>query len=337
MVEGISIKTEADAFEVIELFLKGAKFPGGIELEGWPKLKVRLVGEKFESSITPSVMKSFIELQNLVYKSYAIAQYNTDDTRKLSKEERDELEIEVKVEEGSSIFEVDFQAVLLKFAEKAAETMSPELIAVTVLGLGVLWAGKASFSNYLNYRKDVRMAEVKSEEQREMLSTIKENSKEETERTRLLTQLLVSQPALEAVSRQAYDARTEMLKGFSTAEQATVSEITITQDVAQELVTSARRKATEKRMDGYYRIVRVDSSNPEEFKVKVRRHRSGVEFEAVVEDSTLDSEKKDVLQYAEWERTTVYLHINAKVLDDDIKQAVVIGVERKDPPKDEAN
>jgi hypothetical protein len=178
------------------------------------------------------------------------------------------------------------------------------------------------------------MAEVKSEEQREMLSAIKENSKEETERTRLLTQLLVKHPALEAVSRQTYDARTEMLKGFATADQATVSGVTVSQEVAQELVISARRKATEKRLDGYYRITRVDSSNPDEFKVKVRRHRSGIEFEAIVEDSTLDSEKKDVLQYAEWERTTVYLNINAKVLDDDIKQAVVIGVERKDPPKD---
>jgi hypothetical protein len=44
--------------------------------------------------------------------------------------------------------------------------------------------------------------------------------------------------------------------------------------------------------------------------------------------------KGDRFIFAEWERTTVYLHINAKVLDDDIKQVVVIGVERKDPPKD---
>lgn len=332
MANKIAIKNESDAFAAIEQYLKDGKFSGNVELKGWPKLQVRLVGDKFESSITPTVMKSFIELQNLIYKSYAIAQYDTDDTRRLSKEERDELEIEVKVEEGSSIFEVDFQEVLVKFAEKAAETMSPELIAITVLGLGVLWAGKTSFSTYLNYRKDVRLAEVKSEEQREMLSTIKENSKEETARVELLTRLLVKQPALEQISRRTYDARTEMLKGFSSADEATVSGVTVSQEVAQELVVSARRKASEKRLDGYYRVVRVDSSNPDEFKVKVRKNRSTTEFEAVVEDSNLDSDMKEVLQYAEWERTTVYLNINAKILDDSIKNAIIVGVERKNPP-----
>ena len=119
-------------------------------------------------------MKSFLELQNLVYKSYAIAQYDTDDTRKLSSAEREELEILIKVEEGSSIFEIDFQGVLEKFAQKAAETMSPELIAITVIGLGVLWVGKASYGAYLDYRKEVRLGEAKTEEQRNILETMKE-------------------------------------------------------------------------------------------------------------------------------------------------------------------
>lgn len=332
MADSIKIRNEDDAFRAIQEFLNGAQFKGGIELEGWPKLKVRLVGDKFESSITPSVMKSFIELQNVVYKSYAIAQYDTEDTRRLSKEERDELEIEVKVEEGSSIFEVDFQEVLIKFAEKAGETMPPEMMVVTILGLGVLWAGKTSYTAYLNYRKDVREAEAKTEEQRDSLSTIEALSKQETARLEVLNRLLIAQPRLENVSRQVYDARNEMLKGFATADEATVSGVTVSGDVAQELVTNARRKAAEKRLDGFYRIVRVDSSNPDEFKVKVRKHRSTEEFEAVVEDTSLDEEKKDVLQYAEWERTTVFLSINAKILDGAIKQAIVVGVERRNPP-----
>lgn len=332
MAQNITIKSEADAFAAIQQYLDGGGFKGEVRLAGWPKLKIRLVGDKFDATITPPVMKSFLELQNLVYKSYAIAQYDTDDTRRLSKEERDELEIQVKVEEGSSIFEVDFQGVLEKFAEKAVETMPPEVLAITIIGLGVLWVGKTSYSAYLDHRKEIRLAEVKSEEQREMLNTMQMNSKEETKRAELLTRLVVKQPSLEAVSRQAYDAKTEMLKGFSTADEATVSGITTSGEIASELIVNARRKAAERRLDGFYRVVRVDSSDPDEFKVKIRRNRTNVEFEAVLEDESLDAEKKEVLQYAEWERTTVYLNINAKVLDDAIKSAVILGVERRDPP-----
>lgn len=333
MAQDITIKNEADAFAAIQQYLDGGGFKGEVKLSGWPKLTIRLVGEKFDATITPPVMKSFLELQNLVYKSYAIAQYDTDDTRKLSKEEREELEIQVKVEEGSSIFEVDFQGVLEKFAEKAVETMPPEILAVTIIGLGVLWVGKTSYASYLDHRKEIRLAEVKSEEQREMLNTMQLNSKEETKRAELLTRLVVKQPSLEAVSRQAYDAKTEMLKGFATADEATVSGVTTTGEVANELIVNARRKASEKRLDGFYRVVRVDSSDPDEFKVKIRRNRTNTEFEAVLQDESLDAEKKEVLQYAEWERTTVYLHINAKVLDDVIRSAVILGVERRDPPE----
>lgn len=332
MAQNITIKNEADAFAAIEKYLADGGFKGGVQLSGWPKLEIRLVGDKFDASITPPVMRSFLELQNLVYKSYAIAQYDTDDTRKLSNEEREELEILVKVEEGSSIFEVDFQGVLEKFAEKAAETMPPELIAITIIGLGVLWVGKTSYSAYLNYRKEVRLGEVKTEEQRHMLDTMQQASKEETKRLELLTKLMVREPKLEAVSRQAYDSKTEMLKGFATADEATVSGVTTSGEIGQELVVNARRKAVERRLDGFYRVIRVDSSDPEAFKVKIRKHRGSLEFEAIVEDVSLDAEKKEVLQYAEWERTTVFLNINAKVLDDSIKNAVILGVERRDPP-----
>ncbi|BBP76492.1 hypothetical protein PHLH7_25960 [Pseudomonas sp. Ost2] len=333
MAQNITIRNESDAFEAIQTYLQEGGFKGNVKLSGWPKLEVRLVGEKFDATITPPVMKSFLELQNLVYKSYAIAQYDTDDTRKLSSAEREELEILIKVEEGSSIFEIDFQGVLEKFAQKAAETMSPELIAITVIGLGVLWVGKASYGAYLDYRKEVRLGEAKTEEQRNILETMKESSREETKRMELMTKLMVREPKLEEVSRQAYDSKTEMLKGFAKADTATMSGITTTGEEAQELVVNARRRAVEQRLDGFYRVLRVDSSDPEAFKVKIRRHRAGTEFEALVEDITLNAEQKEILQYAEWERTIVYLSINAKILDESIKSAVVIGVERRNPPE----
>ncbi|WP_296125440.1 hypothetical protein [Pseudomonas sp. Ga0074129] len=329
----LAITDEEQALDAIKRFLEGEKLDGDLKLEGWPKLRVRLVGEKFDGTITPTVMKSFIELQNLVYRSYAIAQYGTDDTRKLSKEERDELEIEVKVEEGSSIFEVDFQDVLVKFATKAAEQMTPEMIAVTVLGLGVLWVGKTSYVAYLNHRREIRQAESKTEEQREMLQGIERLSKQETERLKIIENMMIRQPALAQVGRQAYDTQTEMLRGFASADQSTVGDITVASDTASELITNARRKTVEQRLDDYYRILRVDSSNPDEFRVKVRKNRGTLEFEAVVEDSFLNAEMKEVLQYAEWERTVVLLRINAKVLDASIKQAVILGVERADPPE----
>lgn len=324
MEDIVTIRSEEDAFKAIKRLIAREDFRGDVQLDGWPKLQIKLVGEQFNSSITPSVMKSFLELQSLVYKSYAIARYDTDDVRKLSKEERDELEIKVTVEPGSSMFEVDLQEILVKFAEQAGQSMTPEMTAVTVLGLGILWVGKTSFNAYLNYRKEVRLSEARTEEQKSALDAIQAQTKQETERLQLLTKLLVKQPMLEQVKDQVYDAHTEMLKGFSAADTATIEGLTVASDVADELLKNARRKASEKRVDGYYRIIRVDSSNPDVFRVRVRRKKSATEFDAVLQDDSLDEQKKLTLQFAEWERTTVFLSINAKVMDGVIKQATIL-------------
>lgn len=334
MEDIVTISSEDDAFEAIKLLISRKDFQGDVQLDGWPKLQIKLVGEQFDSSITPSVMKSFLELQSLVYKSYAITRYDTDDVRKLSKEEREELEIKVTVEPGSSMFEVDLQEILVKFAEQAGQTMTPEMTAVTVLGLGVLWVGRTSFSAYLNYRKEVRLSEAGTEEQKAALDAVQAQSKQETERLQLLTKLLVKQPMLDQVKDQVYDAHTEMLKGFSTADTATIEGLTVDSDVADELLKNARRKATEERVDGYYRIIRVDSSNPDVFRVRVRRKKSATEFDAVLQDDSLDEQKKLTLQFAEWERTTVFLSINAKVMDGVIKEATILDATAVEPSED---
>jgi hypothetical protein len=105
----ISIRSEQDAYNLLQQILNESISLEGSELrlEGWPKLHIYLTGEKFHQTLTPSVMKGFIDLQHGIYKSYALAVHHTADTRILTKEESDDLEIEVKVEEGSSDVEVD--------------------------------------------------------------------------------------------------------------------------------------------------------------------------------------------------------------------------------------
>lgn len=80
-------------------------------------------------------------------------------------------------------------------------------------------------------------------------------------------------------------------------------------------------------MDGQYRILSVDSSNPDEFKVKLRCLRSKTEFVAKVQDKTMEGRHIEALKNGEWTRSPVKLQINAKDLEGSIKDAVVIKAE----------
>jgi hypothetical protein len=171
------------------------------------------------------------------------------------------------------------------------------------------------------------MAEIKKEGDKEHLQTMQTMSQEETKRTEIITRAMKHQPLIENMDRMAYDAKNEIVKSFARADTTTVDGVTIDSEMARELTTNARRRSSEMRIDGVYRIEEVNNTDPESFKVKVRNVRTDQRLTCLVQDIFLDeSGNKEALQQAEWERKPVHLSINARHVDGDIKSAVILYV-----------
>lgn len=284
-------------------------------------------GEKFNRSLTPSVMKGFVEMQAQINKSYALAKYGVPDVRKLTKEELDALEIEVTVEQGSSIVEINIDGFLTKLTQELVGKMNATEIMFTVLGAAVIWGGVTVFKRFLDNRKDIRLAEIAKDGEKEHLRTMQIMSEQETKRLRVISEMIAEKPLLDNMDRMSYDAKTQMVKSFVRSDNAQIDGVTIDSEMAKELVTNARRRSSEMRIDGIYRIEEVNNTDPESFKVKVRRVDTDQRLTCVVQDVFLDeSGNKEALQRAEWERKPVHLSINAKHVDGDIKSAVILYV-----------
>ncbi|CAI0986637.1 hypothetical protein [Serratia proteamaculans] len=323
----LTINTEEEAFALIESYLSGYKLPEHISFDGWPSLSFRLEGENFQQSITPSVMKGFIEMQSQINKSYALAKYGVPDPRKLTKEEREDLEIKVKVEKGSSVFNVDIDGFLTKLGQELIGKMSPQEIMATLLGAALIWGGVSIFRRFLDNRKEVRLAELSKDGDKEHLRTMQSMSQEETKRMELMTKFINKTPLLDNMDRMSYDAKTEMVKSFARADVAEIDGVTLDAELAKELITNARRRSTEMRIDGIYRIEEVNNTDPEAFKVKVRNIKTNQKLTCLVQDVFLDETgNKDALVRAEWERSPVHLSINAKHVDGEIKSAIILYV-----------
>lgn len=327
--EKIKITSEDQVYELIES-LKEKKFSiEGKELEfsGWPTLTMHLQGAGFDSTITPSLMKAFLDLQSGLYRSYAIARYNSPKITILSKEEKEALEIKVKVQPGSSIFSVDMQQLLEKLCHDLVGKMDPTQIIILVLGAGLIWAGQSVFKKYLDDRAQTRQAEIKSEEQRSLIEHLKFSQEQETERAKVMASIIQESPRLHTISNYAEAAKAELIKRSASADTLEIFGTELDTEVASELVKNSRNKSEDIRLDGMYRILNVDSSNPEAFKVKLKSLDSGDEFLARVQDRTLEKRHLDALQKGEWLRKAVKLQINAKLLNEEIKHALVINAE----------
>ncbi len=322
------IRNEDDAYALLQRIT--SKDIGGekldIEFDGWPSLYVRLKGEQFESTITPTVMKAFIELQAGIYRAYATATYGSPNAVRLTKSEREMLEIVVKVGPGSSIFTIDFQEMLEKLCGDLIGKMDGTQTLIAIICFALLYFGNSAYKNRLQTRKDIRSEEIKSEEQKALLDNMRFAQEQETERARIIASLAAENPRVHTINELAQNTQAELLKRASTADSIEIQDIQLTGRQAEELARNARKPVIDIRLDGLYRILSVDSTDPDGFKVKVKSRANGDEFIAIVQDETLDRAYKQALQRGEWQKKPVELIINAKqrTADDSIYAAKII-------------
>lgn len=328
----VIIRNEADIYQILENYLKDDKYFSNrkIKVKSLPKLELKLEGEEFHSSITPTIMKAFIELQSGLNRAYAVAKHGEANANRLTQEEKKELEFVVRVEKGSSLFSLDFTAGFTKLLEQGMSQMNETQMTVTLISMAAMWFGSSAFKNYLDYRKERRTAEAKKTQDIELIQQLKFVSKQETERARILAQVAAKEPLVQSVKELSDESKAEAVKCLAQAEQIYLDNDTkLTGEQAEELAKNARKKPIEARMDGIYRILAVDSSLPDEFKVTIQAKGSGIKFTAVVQEDSFEQKYKKILQQNEWAKSPLFLQVNAvkRISDDSVIHATITKAE----------
>jgi len=272
-------------------------------------------------------MKGYVELQSALYKSYAAVAYEDSDVRHLSRDEKDELEFTVAVSDGSADLEVDLQKVLMHLIDKVSGSMNSHDLLVLLLGVGLLYTSGTLLKLFLNNRKTVRLKEIDKEGRAESLSTIEKMSDKETQRTKILIEAITRSSALQAIEPHAYDATSELLRSFGSAESADIQGVHIDGEAIRELSINARRRPEEANLSGEYRVLRVDSSDPLVLRVRVKSEDDGETVEAAVQDELMSPKNKAALQAALFARQTILLTITGRMMDGKLRDAVIRRVE----------
>lgn len=330
----IVIRNESEAYKVLEKALNGTIGDyDQLIFDGWPTLKLYLKGEKYDQSVTYTVMKGLIELQKGVYQSYASAKFNNP-TKRLSEEEKKELELKIKVNKGSSDLEINFTEIASKLIENLGSKMTGTQILITVVSISVLYFGDSAYTNYLENRKEIRLADLRDKNQRDTIEALSFNSAEETKRTAIIAQLAQQNSNLNNIPKIAYDTQTSVVRSLGGAELSKIGNNQLTPEIAEILTQNARRKSTEVRLDGEYRLLKVDWTDLESIKIKIRNVKTGFEIDAVLQDDSLTGEYKRAIKEAGFARSSVELTINAEKFDESTFKNVVI-VSAKLPNKDQ--
>lgn len=328
----ITITSEAEAFAALETALSGSlgDRPVSLNFDHWPVLTMRYEGEDFDSTVTPDLAEAIIELQHALNRAYARHVLHTNNARSLTNEQRRGLQIKAKVEQGSSLINIDLGEFGKVLMNGMVGRMSSQDIMITVLGAVLVGGGYLAWKAYLKHKSEGKVLDEQTKLQLGM-------SQEETRRTEILAAALTKNIALRNTQADFDDARREFVRGGVEANNLTLQGLQMKASDAKTIGSSPRTASEEVQLNGHYVIQKLDWQNPEEVRMSLlSTDDSKLTFVAALKYSIeLPAEQKQKLQQAEWDRMRLYMAINATRLRGEVTSARIVSVDwPSDQPKD---
>lgn len=293
------IGSEDDAWKLLEN-LQDDSFaaPSTLVLGDWCHVKLYLKGKQWNSSITPSIFPVFNQLQELVYSTYAEIQYGGK-KRKLTKEEKEALEIVITISGGSANQQQDFRTSLCELGRALANKMTGRQIVfvLTVIALSV--AGTVVHRDYAQNKRDIRLAEVGAKDKKTMLEGMQFMSMEETKRMELLVKSTAQSELLEKIQKNIENLHESMLKAATQAEESNISGVRLKKAEANELIKAKREKPSPLQIYGVFQILSIDWKGVPH-QVLLKRIDDGFVIRANFELPWLPEDSRKIMQRAEW-------------------------------------
>lgn len=318
----LTIENEATAWNVLEETLRGTIPIDAdvfkVKISSWPEIRLKVCGPQFHSSITPKLMEAFLALQKNIYRTYAKLHYNQANGRIVTLEDRSALELVVEVHPGSSEIAAQLGNIGQKLLEGAINKMGAKDFLILGLAGIVTWGGVSAWNGYLATQAGMKDGDVKIA-----------LSKEESHRMEIMQEATRQVPYVAVAKAESEEVFNKVLKGSVSAHNVYIGGQQLTGKQVQELIRPERTPSQEVRLDGEYRILKVDSSNPDFFKVELS---DGInkKFWAVLQDATVTKEKnKRLLQDAEWNKTPINLMINGREVRGEISSAFILDVKER--------
>lgn len=323
------IKGEEDAWKILESALQNklGELPGvHVVWKGWPTLNIHLSNVPEDGTISSSTMAAILELQKSLYKTHVLLANGSDNLRSLSRSEREQFELRLKVEKGSSDLSINLSEIISKYGNDVIAKMTGTELLILVLGLALIYAGKLVISEAIKAKTEQRKLSSDDEKTRQMLSNYQSQLDNDTKRYELLVQALEQKPVLKQIEQSATAARDEIVRAVADEGGGSIQHIPLPREVATEISSVSRAQSSEAKLVGQYRVSRVDTTVPDGFRVTLEDIKSGELVTASLFDAVVSAEHRRALQDAEWRKRPVYVEMTGRKLRGKIIDAKIVSV-----------
>jgi len=128
------IKTEDDAWKIVELWLNDEPIPS-LAFDRWPSMQIDIRGQEYKSSIRSGQMQALLGFQASMGRAYAAIAHGAYDMRRLTKDESEHLQFTTTVRSGSTLSNTDLSPLVQAVANAVNAHPTATLIGALVIGL----------------------------------------------------------------------------------------------------------------------------------------------------------------------------------------------------------
>lgn len=309
------IRSAEEAWALLRHAQSGGDLPDNLSLrfDGWPSFDMRVNGRDWHGTVPSRVMAPLLDVQRDLYRVYANVCYGDSNLRRLKDEERELLELVIKVNEGSSDYKAPLWEQMTELGKEAIKKMDSRDVVITVLGLAVVFGGV-----------EITKAWLASRQQERQLEQSVELSKQETERLKIFSEAVHAKPVLTMAKEDFEATQNRLLKTVKPADTVVSAGVSLRGDEVAEIVQAERARSEDIDVSGVYRVQANDATKGAGFRIKIKRISDGLRLLAAV-PLELDVEQKRLIQKAEWSKGAVLVHlsIRASILRGKITDAQV--------------
>lgn len=321
------ISNEDDAIALLKKLVEGFELEDGLNVEfnEWPKFVISIKGDDFYGTIPTRIMPTLLDLQKEVYRTYCITTYGDDSLRRLTKKDREQLELVVKVEDGSSLYETFLEDPFVKILTDALNRMTPTQITATVIIFGLSVTSVFFWKMWLAKR-------VRDKE----LDHSVELSQLEKEKIEVIMKGMQCFPVGETVSENANEVKHKILANLRIDDRLSISTeskddpqvrpMEINGDQAAQLTKTPRETAIERLIKDVFFLKAADFSKPEKVRLTVERLSDKYSFKADVPLGVLKAEQIESLKNNSWNQVNVEMELLVKELHGRYTSAKIISV-----------
>lgn len=328
------ISNENDAIDLLTQILNNPNTTdiSQIKICGWNEFTLHISGEKFDNSITPTVMRGIIELQQAIYEAYALAKYQEKNVKRLTKLEKDKLELIVVITAGSSFIKIDVNEPLNNALQQALSQMNSEQIVCIIIVALLAYFGRSVWVRHLEKAQAIKEQELENERHKiiadSMLEQTKVLSEQNSRVVAVLEEAVQKIPYAQDVVQTAHETRNRVMRSLKNTDTTEINGAILVSGASAEFYTQPQVEVWQPvRLDGDYRILNVDSSDTRQRKVTLRHLATYEKMIATLEDNTLDKRHTEALGVAEWGLHPIFLKIKAKMKHDKYKEVEIIDIQ----------